>query len=265
MKVPVYGLNGEVKGEISLAKAFSESIREDLITRAVVSEQSKKRQPYGADPLAGKRTSAHYHGRRDRRYTMMNREMARMARIHGSGFLHMTARFVPQAVKGRKAHPPKAEKIFEKDINKKEWLKALRSAIAATANKEVVNARGHKINDISVPVVVDDSIEKLKKTKDVLKLLEKLKLLNEIERAKNKKVREGKGTRRGRKYKKKKGILIVVKKDEGIVKAGENLPGIDVVEVDKLSVDLLAPGAKPGRLTIWSRGAIEELDKLVGV
>jgi large subunit ribosomal protein L4e len=34
---------------------------------------------------------------------------------------------------------------------------------------------------------------------------------------------------------------------------------VDVVEVRNLNVELLAPGGEPGRLTIWSEKAIEEL------
>src|SRR3990172_1377076 len=125
MKVPVYSLKGEVKESKDFHKAFSEPVRTDLISRAVAVERSGSRQPYGTDPLAGKRTSAHYHGRRKVRHSMMNREMSRMARIHGTGFMHMTARFVPQATKGRKAHPPKGEKVWTLEMNKKERMKAL--------------------------------------------------------------------------------------------------------------------------------------------
>lgn len=263
ISIPVYKMDGSKKGTISLGKTFLESVRFDLIQRAFISEQSKKRQPYGADELAGKRTSAHYHGRRGTYFTMMNREMARMKRIHGQGFLNYTARFVPQAVKGRKAHPPKPEKDFEKKINKKEKKKALLSAIAATFKKDFVEARGHVLNGVeTLPIIIEDKLESTQKTKDVVSVLEKLGLKKELERVKEKKVRAGKGKRRGRKYKKKKGPLIIVKEDRGIKKAVKNIPGFDVSTLKELNVSLLAPGGMPGRFCIWSESAIKELEKI---
>lgn len=263
MKVPVYNLKGEVKRSMDLGRVFSSPVRTDLISRAVVSEQSTSRQPYGADPLAGKRTSAHYHGRRKVRHSMMNREMSRMARIHGSGYMHMTARFVPQARKGRKAHPPKTEKVWKKSMNKKERMMALTSAIAATSSKELAALRGHRAEGIKhIPLVVEREIEEVKKTKDVIEILRALGLEKEMERIKERKIRSGKGTKRGRKYRKKKGFIIVVSECRGIEKAAGCLPGIDVVKASDLRVEHLAPGGKPGRLAIWSESALEQIEKM---
>ena len=65
-----------------------DTLRQEKIKKAVLALQSSKRQRYGANPLAGKRSSAHYHGKRHYRFTMMNREMARISRIHGKvGYL----------------------------------------------------------------------------------------------------------------------------------------------------------------------------------
>lgn len=265
MKVPVYGLHGEVKGSKDFSRVFSEPVRKDLIARAVVSEQSKNRHPYGVDPLAGKRTSAHYHGRRKVKHSMMNREMARMARIHGSGYLHMTARFVPQAAKGRKAHPPKIEKIWKKSMNKKEHLKALDSAISATASRDYVSSRGHMIEDVKhIPLVVENSIQAITKFKEISDVLASLGLKKEIERTMKRKVRAGKGTMRGRKYKKKKGVLLIVTEYGGIEKAARNVPGLDVIKAEELSVSHLAPGGMPGRLALWTEGALEGFEKKHG-
>jgi len=173
-KVPVRDLQGNVVGEIDLPSVFQTEIREDLIKRAVLAEQSWNRQPYGTDKLAGKRTSAHYHGRRRSRYAMICREMARIPRIHGRGAeytpLYMEARVVPQARKGRRAHPPKVEKKWAQKINKKEYKLALKSAIAACACSELVKQRGHRYDGV-VPIVVVDDFENLSKTKDVEKTL----------------------------------------------------------------------------------------------
>jgi len=262
MKVPVYSLKGEVKKSVDFARAFSEPVRTDLITRAVLAEQSNNRQPYATDPLAGKRTSAHYHGRRKVRHSMMNREMARMARIHGTGFMHMTARFVPQATKGRKAHPPVIDRVWKRSMNKKEHMKAMISAVSATASRDYVFSRGHKAEGVKhIPLVIENELEQVKRIKEIVETLGTLGLGKEMERGGEKKVRSGKGTRRGRRYKRKKSLLIVVSDYRGIEKAARNVPGVDVIRVSDLDVEHLAPGGIPGRLTLWTEGAIEHLEE----
>jgi len=262
MEAEVFDLNGNPVGKISLPKVFEEPVREDLIRRAVLATWSKKRQPYGTDPMAGKRTSAHYHGMRRYIWTMMNREMARLPRIHGKVSLHLLwrARRVPQAVKGRRAHPPKVEKVWEEKINKKERRKAIRSAIAATAIKELVLKRGHRVEKLkALPIIVEDKIQEIKKTKELVEFLKKLGLEDELRRIKKKKVRAGRGKMRGRRYRRKTGILFVITEDKGIGKAVKNLPGCHVCRVENLCAEYLAPGAMPGRLTIFTKSAIEKL------
>ena len=262
MKIPVYDLKGKVKAQVTVAKAFREPVRKDLIERAFLVERSCERQPYGADKLAGKRTSAHYHGLRHYRYTMMNREMARMKRIHNQGFLSYTARFVPQAVKGRKAHPPKVEKVWEIKINKKERAKAVLSAVSASADKNAVLSRGHEMNGVKhIPLIIDDSLQAVSRTKELAQILALLGLEKELGRVKEKKTKAGKGKRRGRKNKKKRGPLIIIKEDKGIKKAGSNIPGVETATLNELSLSLLAPGGQAGRLCIWSKSAVEEFDK----
>jgi len=247
MKVPVYGLDGKEKGSLTLGKAFSLAVREDLIRRAFISEA--KRQPYGADPLAGKRTSAHYHGKRRYRHSMMNKEMARMKRIHGQGFLNFTARFVPQAVKGRKAHPPKTEKIWEKKINRKEWTLGLLSALAATSRKDYVLYKGHAS---SLPIVLEDRLHEVKKTKELIDVLGRIGL--ELEA--RKKIRAGRAKMRGRKNKKTRGPLIIVTSHI------PSPPGAEVRLLKDLTVSDLAPGGRAGRLCIWTESSIKGADNL---
>ena len=265
MKTVVFDVQGKQKGEIELPKVFNTNFRPDLIKRAVLAIQSHKRQPYGSNKLAGKRTSAHYHGVRKGPHHMMNIERARMTRIHGGpSNLQLTARFVPQAVKGRRAHPPKVEKIWYKKINNKERVLAIKSAIAATALKEIVLKRGHLVDNIILPIVVDDSLQELKKSKSVKEFLEKIGLKKDLERAKNKKVRAGKGKMRGRKYKKKKSVLFVIFEDKGFFKAAKNIPGVDICLATNLNAELLAPGAHAGRLTIFTESAIKKLGEIYG-
>ncbi|MBI2084400.1 MAG: 50S ribosomal protein L4 [Candidatus Aenigmarchaeota archaeon] len=263
MLADVLDLNGKSMEKVELPKVFEEPVREDLVKRAVLASQSKRRQPYSPNEMAGKRTSAHYHGRRRERNSMMNREMARAPRLHGKTvpFLTMTARFVPHAVKGRRAHPPMVEKVWGQKINRKERRKAVKGAIAATAVKELVVKRGHKV-DAQLPIIVEDKIGELKKTKDVVEFLKKIGLEKELERISERKVRSGKGKARGRKYKTKVGPLFVTTEDNGISKAVKNLSGCNVCRVENLSAEYLAPGAAVGRLTIFTKSAVEKLRRL---
>jgi large subunit ribosomal protein L4e len=265
MKAIIFDAQGNKKGDMELPKVFGTALRPDLIKRAVLSIQSHNRQIYGPSTLAGKKTSAHYHGVRDGPHHMMNAEMARMSRVHGGPpFLAMTARIVPQSRKGREAHPPKPEKVWDEKINDKERVYAIKSAIAATANKEVVVKRGHRINDVSLPIVFDDSLEDVKKTKAVEELMEKIGLGQEIERGRTKKVRAGRGKSRGRRYEKKKSFLFVVGSNKGLVKAAKNIAGADVCLASNLNAELLAPGTQPGRVTVFTESAMKKIGEMYG-
>lgn len=259
MIMKMYDIQGNAKSEVKLPKVFSTKYNPNLIKKAFLVFMSSKRQPYGANPLAGKRSSAHYHGSRHYRYTMMNREMARISRIHGRvGYMAWRARVVPQAVKGRRAHPPKAEKVWAKKMNKKEMAAAMKSALAASSNKKLVELRGHKFS--ASPVIIEDSIETVKKTKDINKFLNKI-LDKEMKRCQKKKIKPGKAKTRGRKYKKKTGPLFIVSKDCGLKKAARNIPGVSVSSLDNLNIEMLAPGGQAGRLVILSKAALEKIDK----
>ena len=59
----------------------------------------------------------------------------------------------------------------------------------------------------------------------------------------------------------KKGPLLVVSKKDKLMKSASNIPGIEVVEVKSLNAELLAPGGVAGRLTLWTKSAIEEMEK----
>jgi large subunit ribosomal protein L4e len=265
MKAFVLDSQGNKKNEIELPKVFGTAFRPDLIKRAVLAMQSHNRQVYGPGILAGKRTAAHYHGVREGPSHMMNREMARMQRIHGGPpFLSFTARFVPQAVKGRRAHPPKLERIWDEKINNKERVYAIKSAIAATAMKEVVMSRGHKAENVMLPIIVEDSFEDVKKSKNVEEFLEKIGLRMEMDRAKEKKVRAGKGKNRGRRYKKKKSVIFIVSNNKGLRTAAKNIAGADVCMVNCLNAEVLAPGTHSGRLAIYTESAIKKLGELYG-
>ena len=259
----IIGIEGKETGKKDLPKQFNEEIRPDLIKRAVLTIQANNRQKYGASPDAGKRASAELSRRRHNYRGSYGIGISRVPRkiLSRRGTrMNWVGAFAPGTVGGRKAHPPKAEKNWKKELNNKEMSKALRSAIAATISPETVKERGHILPD-NYPFIIDNKFELLKKTKEVKAALEKIGIKEELKRSAAKKIRAGKGKLRGRLYKKRKGPLIIVAKNCSLTKGARNISGVDIVELKNLNAELLAPGAKPGRLTLWTASSIDLLEK----
>ena len=243
MKAQVRTLTGEIAHEVDLPEIFNEEYRPDLIKRAVLALQSTRFQPHGTDM----RTSAESWG--------SGRGVAQVPRIKNSS---KVAR-VPQATGGRAAHPPKVAKVLVKEINRKEKQKALRSAIAASTSPDLVRERGHLFEG-DLPLVLEDRFEEITRTGDVIAALSALGVYADVERAKaSRKVRAGRGTMRGRRYKQRKSVLIVTGNEP--LRAARNLAGVDAVTVNQLNTELLAPGTHAGRLTVWTESAIRRLEE----
>ena len=263
MKLDILDISKNKSGEIELPAQFNEEVRPDLIRRAVLALQSSKRQPYGAKEEAGKRASVKLSKRR-RNYRGtygfgISRTPRKILSRRGTRMFWVGA-FSPNTVGGRRAHPPKAVKELTKKINKKERRKAIRAAISASIITDFVKKRGHIVPE-NYPFVLEEKFEELKKTKNIIEILNGIGLEKELIRVNKKKVRPGKGKSRGRKYKTKKGPLIVVSKHSSIMKAAGNIPGVDIISVKDINVEMLAPGEVPGRLTLWTAGAIKVLEK----
>ncbi|WGI17234.1 50S ribosomal protein L4 [Methanonatronarchaeum sp. AMET-Sl] len=238
----LYSTYAEEKGEKELPSVFKTQYRPDLINKAFLSIQANKKQPYGSNELSGKRTTAESWG--------AGRGAAMVPRIKTG----RRAAFVPQAVGGRRTHPPKKQKDYSKDINKKEKQLALKSAIAATADQELVKSRGHKVE--KSPVIVEDDFQEIKKTKRVSEFLKLSGLWEDVKRAKN-------GTKKKNGEKKvPKSLLIVYDEDKGIYRGARNLPGVDIIDVNNLNIELLAPGGDAGRPTIWTESALEKSEEV---
>jgi large subunit ribosomal protein L4e len=263
MDVAIFNLT---KTETNRRKApvqFTELIRPDLVKRAVFAIQSHKRQAYGAHPGAGNRQVGKLSRRRNNYKTSYGHGISRVPRkimSHRGERFNWVGAVAPGTVGGRRAHAPKADKIWDEKINKKERRKAIRSALAATLVPQLVEERGHAVPK-DYPFFIENKFEDLEKTSEVINTLEKLGLKDDLERASVKKIRAGKGKMRGRKYKKRKGPLLVVSKDCKLLKSAMNIPGIDVVIVNKVNAELLAPGTEIGRLTLFTEAAIEKIEK----
>jgi large subunit ribosomal protein L4e len=251
MKVNIYGMDGTVKEKIDLPKIFETPYRPDIIKKSFEVIRSNQRQPYGSDPLAGTRHAVASVGK--------GRGMSRVPRLTQG----QTAGLVPNVVGGRRAHPPKVERDWKEKMNKKENQIARNSALAATADKEVVIKRGHRFDEkITLPIIIDDDFEKIKKTKEVIEVLQKIGIYSDVLRSSNgKHVRAGKGKMRGRRYRIPKSLLIVSSK--GIVeKSSNNLSGVDITKPHQLNIEHLAPGGIAGRLTIFTKSALTQLGEV---
>jgi len=264
MKVNVVDASKGTIGQVELPAQFEEEFHPDLIARAVLSIESKARQPYGADPRAGSNYSSKLSRRRRQYKGSYGHGISRVPRMimsHSGTRFNWEATQAPGTVGGRQAHPPKATKIWAKKINKVENRKAIRSAMAATVVPKLVQARGHAVPK-DYPFVASSGMEDAAKTKDVILALEKFGFEAELKRISNRSVRAGKGKSRGRRYVIKKGPLIVVSKaDCGLIKSARNISGVDVAVVNRINAHMLAPGTAPGRLTLFTAPAIERLAK----
>ncbi|MBI4145364.1 50S ribosomal protein L4 [Candidatus Woesearchaeota archaeon] len=264
MELKILNATNQSVGTKKLPGAFDEPVRKDLIQRAVEVVQANRRQPYGADPRAGKKAAAKLSRRRRKYKGSYGKGISRVPRktlSRNGSQMYWVGAFAPGMVGGRRSFPPGADKDWSKSINVKERRKAIRSALAATVNKAIVQQHGHRVPD-TYPFLIDTSFETLDTAKKVRDALENLNLTAELDRAGEKKVRAGTGKMRGRRYQKKVGPLLVVSGPCKLVQSARNLAGVDVVSADRLNAELLAPGAKPGRLTLYTSAAIEKLEKL---
>jgi len=247
--VNVYSLKGEVVKSIRLPTVFMSEFRPDIIRKAVSVQEANMRQPYGAMKGAGMRHAVSTWGK--------GRGVSRVQRLSQG----QKGAQSPGTVGGRKAHPPYAERDWSEKINKKEMAVAKLSALAAMTDADKVRGRGHRFNEgITVPVVVEDDIEKLSKTAEVMDVLDNIGVAD-IDRVKDgSKIRPGRGKMRGRRIRSPKGVLIVVSDENSPLFAGAgNLPGVEVVATNNLNTELMAPGGDPGRLAFFSESAVKKI------
>lgn len=265
----VYEIGVELGKKVSLPDSFSAEIRTDLVKLAVASARANRRQAYGSNPHMGKRKpmsgmkhSVEWWGK--------GRGVSRIMRRTGQ----RRGAQNPHTLGGRRAHGPKVEKDWSRKLNRNERRLARNSALAATTNIEMVSGRGHRFAEeiSSLPIVLGDYSENGEKidieafnlsggTRKVNAIFEALGLGDDLRRARNgRKIRAGKATMRGRVHKTPKSILLVVANKDGLAKAARNLPGVDVVAAKDLSAEHLAPGGDLGRLTVFTKTAVEALN-----
>lgn len=259
MQAEVYQIDGKALRKEEMPKVFGLTFREDLVRRALLAEQSLRYQPQGHYIFAGMETSAVYVGAYATYRTGRHMGIAIRPRQKLASGVQGQVRRIPSSRKGRRAHQHKVQKTIKEMMNLGEYIKALESAVAGTAHSDALHKR-HKITSMKFPVVVEDKIESISKTKDLMLLISNLKLGSDVERSHAPRVE--KGRRKGQSRHFRKTVLFVAKNAKSLEHAGRNIPGVDVCSVDKLSVEALAPGGLP-RLTVWSEGAVKSLEKSI--
>jgi large subunit ribosomal protein L4e len=252
-QVHVYSVDGEPVKIVELPPVFRAEVRVDLIRRAVTAFQANRRQPYGPSPKAGMRHSVRWSGK--------GHGVSRVPRIRGS----MTGAQAPGTVGGRQAHPPRPDTVWAKKINEQERRLARNAALAALKDPASVARRGHRFSDeLTLPVVLEDKVESLEPeggaTREGVEILRRLGLSEDVARAKEgRHVRAGRGKMRGRRYRQPRSLLIVSKEVDRIRRLFGNLPGVDIVSPSGLNAEVLAPGGDPGRLAVFTEGALDVL------
>ena len=265
----VYEIDVEMGKKVSLPESFNTTVRTDLVKLAVASARANRRQAYGSNahvgkrkPMSGMKHSVEWWGK--------GRGVSRIMRRTGQ----RRGAQNPHTLGGRRAHGPKVEKDWSRKLNRNERRLARNSALAATTDLEMVSNRGHRFADeiSTLPIILGDYSENGKKidieafnlsggTRKVSAIFEALGLGDDLRRASNgRKIRAGKATMRGRVHKTPKSVLLVVANKDGLAKAARNLPGVDVVAAKDLSAEHLAPGGDLGRLTVFTKAAVEALN-----
>lgn len=247
--------DGRRAGATVMPKVFASPLRLDLVRSVHTNMSKNRRQAYAVSKMSGYQTSARSWG--------TGRAMARVPRVKGGG-THRAgqAAYANFCRAGGMYAPTRVWRRWHRKVNLKEKRKALAAAVAATAVVPLVMARGHRIEGFGeVPMVVDNSIEQINKTKDAIKLLETLGLGAELER-----IGKVKGHSRDGRKKRPVGPLIILRASavEGR-RAFRNIAGVEVASVERLNLLKLAPAGTLGRLCIWSKSAFEAVDEYLKV
>merc|ERR1712113_1234583 len=256
--ITVYSEKNEAtEAPVCLPAVFKAPIRPDVVSTIHNEIAKNKRQPYCVNVDAGHQTSAESWG--------TGRAVARIPRVRGGGTSQSgAAAFGNMCRGGRMYNPNKTWRNWHRRVNVTQRRYATVSAIAATGIPSLAMAKGHSVEAVpEFPLVVDDSVQGLKKTKEAVGVLRKLNAWSDIERVKSsRRFRAGRGKMRNRRRVQKRGPLVVYEKDDGITLAFRNIPGVTLLPVDKLNLLKLAPGGHVGRFCIWTASAFGKLDSV---
>jgi len=258
--VSVFASGPKADSHYPLPFVFISPIRLDVVHHVHRDMNKNRRQAHAVSDKAGHQSSAESWG--------TGRAVSRIPRVAGGG-THRSGQgaFGNMCRGGRMFAPTKTYRRWHRSVNKNQKRYAVVSALAASASAPLVLARGHRINHVpEIPLVVaDKTICKLSKTKQAVKLLKRLRAYADVEKVKNtRKIRAGKGKSRNRRYRLRKGPLVIYNKRSAMSFAFRNLPGIQLCSVNHLNLLSLAPGGHLGRFIIWTESAFTKLNYLFG-
>ncbi|KAJ5304186.1 uncharacterized protein N7443_003846 [Penicillium atrosanguineum] len=247
-----------------LPAVFGAPIRSDIVQQVHAGMAKNKRQPYAVSEKAGEQTSAESWG--------TGRAVARIPRVSGGG-THRAgqAAFGNMCRSGRMFAPTKVWRKWHQKINLNQKRFATASALAASSVPALLFARGHRVAKVpEVPLVIESKTfgSTFTKTKAAIALLQAVGAGEDLVKVqKSKKLRAGKGKLRNRRFRQRRGPLVVYNPEtdgKDLVKAFRNVPGVETSSVFSLNLLQLAPGGHLGRFVVWTSSAFEALDQVYG-
>ena len=249
MKKTVKIINGTGEGEKLAEKLciHPDLLRLDLIKRSYDKSHACGRSPTGNKPGSGMRHSSQTRGKG-----------TGSARVQRNATLGIAVSS-PNNVGGRRAHPPKANEVLGKRINKKENRLAIINALASS----------FVISDDAKPesMIISREMLSYSKTKQVFEKLSSIGYSDEFSRIKSRinKRKPGRGTYRGRLHPNPKSFLYVTENvNDNFAKLLKNIHGTSVCDVSYLNVYTLCPGGTPGRRLLLSPEGFKLMNKIYG-
>lgn len=246
--------------KIVLPAVFSTGIRTDIVNFVHTNINKNRRQGQAVSYDAGMRHSAESWG--------TGRAVARIPRVGGSGTNRSgQAAFGNMCRKGRMFAPLRIWRKWHRRANLKQKRFAISTSLAASAILPLVQARGHRVDQVpELPLVVDNSAETIERTREAVKFLQNVGAFEDVKKVLDTtKLRAGRGKTRNRRYRTRKGPLVIYSGNNvPLVRALRNVPGVETVHVSRLNLLQLAPGGHVGRFIIWTEGAFKELNNIYG-
>ncbi len=241
------------EAKVVLPAVFSTGIRTDIVNFVHTNISKNRRQGHAVDYNAGMKHSAESWG--------TGRAVSRIPRVGGSGTSRSgQGAFANICRKGRMFAPIRIWRRWHRKSNLKQKKFAIATALAASAILPLVQARGHRVDTVpELPLVVDNSAETIERTKEAVRFLRDIGAFGDVKKVANTiKVRAGLGKLRNRRYRTRRGPLVVYSgKNVPLVRALRNIPGVETVHVSRLNLLQLAPGGHVGRFVIWTEGAFK--------
>jgi len=249
-----------INSRVPLPAVFSVPVRADIVQDIHTNVSKNRRQGQGVNDQAGMKHSAESWG--------TGRAVARIPRVSGSG-THRSgqAAFGNMCRKGRMFAPLKTWRRWHRKVNIKQKRHAVAASLAASAIVPLVQARGHRISNVpELPLVVSDKLESYDKTKDAVKFLKRVGAYDDVQKViDTKAIRAGKGKLRNRRYRLRKGPLVVYSNENTTLRrALRNIPGVEITNVNRLNLLQLAPGGQVGRFIIYTESAFKALNNVFG-